>query len=278
MEKAINEELDKAIDANITSVAKSSEGKVDNAMTENNFSPEDDVSASASASASTSVVGHTEEAKVRVIVDVEMCEDEPGLIATIVQVKSDDAADQSVEAEQGETHGAAVSIAHVDPGCNPHYDARVLNSEGLNSHKYQAAMIEDVVRFRDEHAADPGELCTSCNERGAKFCGKCHFAVYCSKECQSADWRVHKLVCSAFAGHASCENRPSPEHRRVLYFPTFEKTPELQWAVCSKVDDNLLLDIEHPDTKLFKKVAGIPESGNYMYYDFINMVHILGDR
>ncbi|CAF1182880.1 unnamed protein product [Adineta steineri] len=43
-------------------------------------------------------------------------------------------------------------------------------------------------------------ICRYCCEAGAsKFCGKCKQANYCSKECQTMDWKLynHKLICKS---------------------------------------------------------------------------------
>jgi SAM-dependent methyltransferase len=43
------------------------------------------------------------------------------------------------------------------------------------------------------------KICFSCNKTSEKLsqCAKCHFAKYCSRECQSKDWPEHKIVCKA---------------------------------------------------------------------------------
>jgi len=41
----------------------------------------------------------------------------------------------------------------------------------------------------------------SCNKKVAesdlKFCGRCGKQKYCSKDCQRADWKNHKVCCTA---------------------------------------------------------------------------------
>lgn len=43
--------------------------------------------------------------------------------------------------------------------------------------------------------------CTSVPGPGFKMlaCGKCKYARYCSKQCQSSNWAVHKAFCSEYA-------------------------------------------------------------------------------
>jgi len=45
------------------------------------------------------------------------------------------------------------------------------------------------------------DRCVRCGARAPpgehfKACARCHTAVYCSKECQKADWRTHKKGCA----------------------------------------------------------------------------------
>jgi len=41
------------------------------------------------------------------------------------------------------------------------------------------------------------KLCVYCKKtQGKSKCGKCHVMRYCSKECQVADWKTHKQICS----------------------------------------------------------------------------------
>ena len=42
-----------------------------------------------------------------------------------------------------------------------------------------------------------GRTCMHCKLRGVKFkrCGECKVVYYCSKECQVADWKIHKKIC-----------------------------------------------------------------------------------
>lgn len=38
-------------------------------------------------------------------------------------------------------------------------------------------------------------MCSKCSARASERCGRCRVAYYCSRECQKADWRVHKTWC-----------------------------------------------------------------------------------
>lgn len=49
-------------------------------------------------------------------------------------------------------------------------------------------------------AARAGHRCGSCGKMGGLTCGRCKRARYCSKECQRADWKVHKKDCQKCTG------------------------------------------------------------------------------
>jgi hypothetical protein len=47
------------------------------------------------------------------------------------------------------------------------------------------------------YAAEGKDRCSGCEKQGKamKRCAACNFAVYCSRDCQSAHWRQHKQEC-----------------------------------------------------------------------------------
>ncbi|KAJ7607321.1 hypothetical protein FB45DRAFT_948060 [Roridomyces roridus] len=53
-------------------------------------------------------------------------------------------------------------------------------------------------RLRDQSDAGELQLCSKCKKQSTQRCGKCQTA-YCSKECQSADWKpgAHRFECRA---------------------------------------------------------------------------------
>lgn len=68
--------------------------------------------------------------------------------------------------------------------------------------------------------------CTVCTKSGAQRCSHCKAAHYCSKTCQKADWKSHKLLCEAFTEQAP---RPSPSHYRAIFFDPAGTGPQLVW-------------------------------------------------
>lgn len=72
-------------------------------------------------------------------------------------------------------------------------------------------MISSVVNgqkgFKDS------EPCTTCGEEeGGKRCARCHFDVYCNKECQRLHWSVHKKYCQAKAAEYAQRIIPTGEN------------------------------------------------------------------
>lgn len=49
--------------------------------------------------------------------------------------------------------------------------------------------------------ADPAP-CNVCGKPGTFECSRCRKVVYCSSECQRADWKDHRVACKAFAKKA----------------------------------------------------------------------------
>jgi hypothetical protein len=153
---------------------------------------------------------------------------------------------------------AAMERGEIDFRRNPDFAAA---APGITSDEVNAMVADDF--DRGERGGDPGKrLCVGCEEACKRVCGGCKHASYCSRECQVADWPVHKKLCKDFAGHGADDKRPSPEHRRILFFPLHSSKPELQWIVPTeeKPDDPFVFfHLEHPDVDLF--VAEVAQMG-----------------
>lgn len=65
-------------------------------------------------------------------------------------------------------------------------------------------MIQAALADRKQHAeASLPKMCARCHKGGPelKKCQRCSAVVYCSQECQRADWKAgHKLACAPRAG------------------------------------------------------------------------------
>ncbi|KAL4443553.1 hypothetical protein ABPG75_011290 [Micractinium tetrahymenae] len=71
---------------------------------------------------------------------------------------------------------------------------------------------EQVAALRKEEWNVQCDLCRKQAEVGEKFpiCSRCHVCVYCSKDCQAADWPYHKADCGKLA--AAWEARQAALH------------------------------------------------------------------
>lgn len=71
------------------------------------------------------------------------------------------------------------------------------------------------------------KYCISCGKRGdgLSLCGHCVGAWYCSKECQQADWPVHKILCAKYAELS--EQEPEKQGYRALLFRHDSRHPQL---------------------------------------------------
>ncbi|KAI9652820.1 MAG: hypothetical protein M1831_006345 [Alyxoria varia] len=83
------------------------------------------------------------------------------------------------------------------------------------------------------------EDCAICSEKQAKRCNKCKSISYCSKECQTADWKSHKLVCNQFA---CMKERPNPSLKLGIKFLPEEGNPILIWANGDQFPEELFVD------------------------------------
>ncbi|KAK5138599.1 hypothetical protein LTR08_000187 [Meristemomyces frigidus] len=98
-----------------------------------------------------------------------------------------------------------------------------------------------------------------CTEPGTLKCAGCKDVLYCSAECQQADWPTHKLLCKTFNNF---QQRPAANMRRIIYFPVNGTKPEFMWRPLKPDDrsrefedgrfDRVDMD-EHMNKCVFKK-------------------------
>ncbi|KAI0869908.1 hypothetical protein GGS24DRAFT_135099 [Hypoxylon argillaceum] len=70
--------------------------------------------------------------------------------------------------------------------------------------------------------------CTYCEDKGQYTCNGCISARYCSRECQSRDWSVHRVLCGSSSEFTKTP-RPSPNHVAAILFPAELATPRFIW-------------------------------------------------
>lgn len=51
-----------------------------------------------------------------------------------------------------------------------------------------------------------------------KRCSRCHVVQYCSRECQTADWNSHKIVCKQIVAPAKADHRYETEQDFAKFF------------------------------------------------------------
>lgn len=85
-----------------------------------------------------------------------------------------------------------------------------------------------------QSSLDVEEPCVMCNKGPAKRCGRCRSVFYCSQACQKSDYASHKLLCKAYSEQHS---RPSPNHKRAIFFPPDQDKPRMIWMKVTNRDD-----------------------------------------
>lgn len=73
-----------------------------------------------------------------------------------------------------------------------------------------------------------------CNTSPGRQCAQCRSTYYCSRDCQKSDFPSHRLLCKQFATQP---DRPSPEHKRAIFFPAERDKPCLIWIPCRRQYD-----------------------------------------
>jgi MYND finger len=84
--------------------------------------------------------------------------------------------------------------------------------------------------------------CICCGTQRAKLDTRCGGVYYCSNYCQKEDWPSHKLLCKAYAAQSELQ-RPSPSHRRAIFFPEEQTSPSLIWVLCDTSDGSIPNDV-----------------------------------
>ena len=78
-----------------------------------------------------------------------------------------------------------------------------------------------------------GFICVMCNQPATQQCTICKSQIYCGKECQKPDWRVHKLLCSSYQQFLD----PPGEHaRRAIVFEQDEPVIRFKWIETKHID------------------------------------------
>ncbi|TCD61260.1 hypothetical protein EIP91_008693 [Steccherinum ochraceum] len=113
-----------------------------------------------------------------------------------------------ISGRKGEEHDRHVEAAvryfrKHRTGCR-HVGELFLKRPDQPTHPVYVALGEDWFTNRPSLRDDrnPGKFCMFCSKAELKAslskCARCKFVFYCSRECQKADWKVHKPTCQAY--------------------------------------------------------------------------------
>ena len=72
-----------------------------------------------------------------------------------------------------------------------------------------------------------GPICVMCSEPATQRCTQCRSQIYCGKQCQKSDWRVHKLLCSSYQ---QFQTPPHENARRAIVFEQNEPVVKFKWV------------------------------------------------
>ncbi|KAK6537605.1 hypothetical protein TWF694_011785 [Orbilia ellipsospora] len=118
--------------------------------------------------------------------------------------------------------------------------------EAENARRRQRQILEGAALSSSTPDFYPADSCVMCNKSPANICSRCRSSWYCSQDCQQSDWSSHKLLCRAFAEQRP---RPSPRHKRGIFFSALNKKPEMIWLPCEpRIDEDDGISYEHLDT------------------------------
>ena len=133
---------------------------------------------------------------------------------------------------------SALDVDYTEGGgqCAPCNEPRLPSGERAPRLRYEAFAPGPVVRpngavdvaatlqrLRDAFpAAPPGPTCAACRATGKlRRCAGCRTTLYCSTECQRADWRAHKRACRQAQAQV-----PAPAAARAAWWEAHRKKTE----------------------------------------------------
>ena len=122
--------------------------------------------------------------------------------------------------------------------------------------------------------SDQAPSCATCKKTGSeaenlKRCAKCQTTYYCSRDCQKADWKVHKKVCSKNASSQPSSSKSDPS--KVEHSDNYNSTPvkNLEKQIpnpFTRLDNNTYLH-DRPEKDVYKLLIDcfrMREEDNYV--------------
>ena len=72
------------------------------------------------------------------------------------------------------------------------------------------------------------DACSNCSKPSSQRCSVCHITYYCSRNCQSLEWKhFHGSLCKSYKDF---QERPSSDSKRALFFPIDSRDPHWIWV------------------------------------------------
>jgi cellobiose-specific phosphotransferase system component IIB len=79
----------------------------------------------------------------------------------------------------------------------PYIGVKEIEAEKTGVEKTGVEKDMENVKIEDRSPNVAGDACKVCSKAPSKKCGKCLSVSYCSRECQTKDWKSHKVSCRA---------------------------------------------------------------------------------
>lgn len=116
-----------------------------------------------------------------------------------------------------------------------------------------------------QYKAAPLDLipkCASCNATGAnKKCAGCKTLLYCNEQCQTDDWKLHKLVCKPYVDFIANNPRPanqsSGSFQLGIFLPPMTSKPKFFWFESAPDISPHLINSSIPNPRTIGKFLGM---------------------
>ena len=121
---------------------------------------------------------------------------------------------------------------------------------------------------QQEEQQQQHHVCTRCGQSATLRCSRCKAAWYCSKECQTADWKTHKAVVCNDQFQADQHTLHKREFDRIIQhyqLDADEKAEEISTFLTSSSNDS---KVTAPQ---FAQKFGTTEAEAVVFLEWINI-------
>jgi hypothetical protein len=105
--------------------------------------------------------------------------------------------------------------------------------------------------------------CVMCSRPATMMCKRCRCQIYCSRQCQTKDWRIHKLLCSS---RQQFETPPHKDARRAIVFEENEPTVKFIWVTIQLKRDDDPDDPGEWESPILEEYFGPGQAGHCQPY------------